>query len=75
MPRIERMGGKPIEGARSRLQDMGGGPIEQMGQAVDMVKDLSGAGKPCPEAGYCDSATAIHHIRPASWLPRAVYDG
>lgn len=49
MLRIERMKDKPIEEARSRLQNMGGGSIEQMGQIIDMAKDL-------PGAGYCDGA-------------------
>lgn len=46
---------KPIEEARSRLQNMDGGPIEQMGRAIDMVEDLSEAEKSRLEAGYYDS--------------------
>lgn len=56
MQRIERMEDKPIEEARSRLQDMDGGSIEQMGQIIDMIEDLSEAEESHLEAEYCDSA-------------------
>ena len=56
MQRVKRMKGKPIEGARSRLQDMDGGSIGQMGQIIDMIEDLSEAEKSRLEAEYHDSA-------------------
>ena len=46
---------KLIEEAQSRLQNMDGGSIEQMGQIIDMIKDLSEAEKSCLEAEYYDS--------------------
>lgn len=55
MQRIKRMKDKPIEEAQSRLQDMDGGSIGQMGQTIDMAKDLSEAERSCLEAEYCDS--------------------
>lgn len=45
MQRIKRMKDKLIEEAQSRLQNMDGGSIEQMGQIIDMIKDLSEAEK------------------------------
>ena len=54
--RIERMRDEPIEGAQGRLQDMDGGSIGQMGRIIDMIEDLSEAGKSCLEAEHCDSA-------------------
>lgn len=54
MHRIERMKEKLIEEAQSRMQNMDGGSIEQMGQIVDMIKDLSEAEKACLEAEYYD---------------------
>ena len=56
MRRIERMEDKPIEEAQSRLQNMDGGSIEQMGRIIDMIEDLSEAGKSRLEAEHCDSA-------------------
>ena len=55
MHRIKRMKEKLIEEAQSRMQNMDGGSIEQMGQIVDMIKDLSEAEKACLEAEYYDS--------------------
>lgn len=52
---IKRMKDKLIEEAQSRLQNMDGGSIEQMGQIIDMIKDLSEAEKSCLEAEYYDS--------------------
>lgn len=54
MQRIKRMKEKLIEEAQGRMQNLDGGSIGQMGQIVDMVKDLSEAGKACLEAGYYD---------------------
>ena len=54
MHRIKRMKEKLIEEAQSRMQNMDGGSIEQMGQIVDMIKDLSEAEKACLEAEYYD---------------------
>lgn len=54
MQRIKRMKDKLIEEAQSRLQNMDGGSIEQMGQIIDMIKDLSEAEKSCLEAEYYD---------------------
>lgn len=51
MQRIKHMKDKLIEEAQSRLQNMDGGSIEQMGQ----IKDLSEAEKSCIEAEYYDS--------------------
>lgn len=55
MHRIKRMKEKLIEEAQSRMQSMDGGSIEQMGQIIDMIKDLSEAEKSCLEAEYYDS--------------------
>lgn len=55
MQRIKRMKDKLIEEAQNRLQNMDGGSIEQMGQIIDMIKDLSEAEKACLEAEYYDS--------------------
>lgn len=55
MRRIRRMKDKLIEEAQSRLQIMDGGSVEQMGQLIDMIKDLSEAEKSCLEAEYYDS--------------------
>lgn len=54
MHRIKRMKEKLIEEAQSRMQNMDGGSIEQMGQIIDMIKDLSEAEKACLEAEYYD---------------------
>ena len=54
MQRIKRMKEKLIEEAQGRMQNMDGGSIEQMGQIVDMIKDLSEAEKACLEAEYYD---------------------
>lgn len=55
MHRIKKMKEKLIEEAQSRMQNMDGGSIEQMGQIVDMIKDLSEAEKACFEAEYYDT--------------------
>lgn len=55
MQRIKRMKDKLIEEAQSRLQNMDGGSIEQMGQIIDMTKDLSEAERSRLEAEYYDS--------------------
>lgn len=55
MHRIKKMKEKLIEEAQNRMQNMDGGSIEQMGQIVDMIKDLSEAEKACLEAEYYDS--------------------
>lgn len=55
MHRIKKMKEKLIEEAQSRMQNMDGGSIEQMGQIVDMIKDLSEAEKACLEAEYYDT--------------------
>lgn len=55
MHRIKKMKEKLIEEAQSRMQNMDGGSIEQMGQIVDMIKDLSEAEKACLEAEYYDA--------------------
>ena len=55
MHRIKAMKEKLIEEAQNRMQNMDGGSIEQMGQIVDMIKDLSEAEKACLEAEYYDS--------------------
>ena len=52
MHRIKKMKEKLIEEAQSRMQNMDGGSIEQMGQIIDMIKDLSEAEKACLEAEY-----------------------
>lgn len=54
MQRIKRMKEKLIEEAQGRMQNMDGGSIEQMGQIVDMIKDLSEAEKACLETEYYD---------------------
>lgn len=55
MHRIKKMKEKLIEEAQNRMQNMDGGSIEQMGQIVDMIKDLSEAEKACLEAEYYDT--------------------
>ena len=55
MHRIKKMKEKLIEEAQNRMQNMDGGSIEQMGQIVDMIKDLSEAEKACLEAEYYDA--------------------
>lgn len=55
MHRIIEMKDKLIEEARSRMQNMDGGSIEQMGQIIDMIKDLSEAEKACLEADYYEA--------------------
>ena len=55
MHRIKAMKEKLIEEAQNRMQNMDGGSIEQMGQIVDMIKDLSEAEKACLEAEYYDT--------------------
>ena len=55
MHRIKKMKEKLIEEAQSRMQNMDGGSIEQMGQIVGMIKDLSEAEKACLEAEYYDT--------------------
>ena len=54
MQRIKRMKDRLIKEAQSRLRNMDGGSIEQMGQIIDMIKDLSEAEKSCLEAEYYD---------------------
>lgn len=55
MHRIAKMKDKLIQEAMSRMESMDGGSIEQMGQIVDMIKDLSEAEKYCMEADYYDT--------------------
>lgn len=55
MHRIYEMKNKLIEEARNRMENMDGGSIEQMGQIIDMIKDLSEAEKACFEADYYES--------------------
>lgn len=86
--RIKRKKDKLIEEARNRLQNMDGGSIEQMGQIIDMIKDLSEAEKACLEAEYYDSVIDAMengqrygyddqggNTGGAPRLPRAVSDG
>lgn len=69
MQRIKRMKDKLIEEAQNRLQNMGGGSIEQMSQIIDMIKDLSGAEKSCLEAetettyGICERLACLYTVR------------
>lgn len=55
MHRIKKMKEKLIEEAQNRMDNLDGGSIEQMGQIIDMIKDLSEAEKACLEAEYYDS--------------------
>lgn len=55
MHRIAKIKEKLIQEAISRMESMDGGSIEQMGQIVDMIKDLSAAEKYCLEADYYDA--------------------
>lgn len=55
MHRIAKMKDKLIEEARSRMENLDGGSIEQMGQIIDMIKDLSEAEKACLEADYYEA--------------------
>ena len=55
MHRIKKMKDQLIEEAQGRMQNIDGGSIEQMGQIIDMIKDLSEAEKACLEAEYYDT--------------------
>ena len=55
MHRITRMKDRLIEEAQSRMENLDGGSIEQMGQIIDMIKDLAETEKACMEADYYDS--------------------
>lgn len=55
MHRIKQMKDKLIKEAQNRMENLDGGSIEQMGQIVDMIKDLSEAEKACLEAEYYDT--------------------
>lgn len=55
MHRIQEMKDKLIREAQSRMEQMDGGSIEQMGQIIDMIKDLSEAEKSCLEAEYYEA--------------------
>ena len=55
MHRIKSMKEKLIKEAQNRMDNLDGGSIEQMGQIIDMIKDLSEAEKACLEAEYYDT--------------------
>lgn len=55
MHRIIKMKDRLIEEAQSRMDNLDGGSIEQMGQIIDMIKDLAETEKACLEADYYDS--------------------
>lgn len=55
MHRINVMKDKLIKEAQNRMDNLDGGSIEQMGQIIDMIKDLSEAEKACLEAEYYDT--------------------
>ena len=55
MHRIKAMKDKLIKEAQNRMDNLDGGSIEQMGQIIDMIKDLSDAEKACLEAEYYDT--------------------
>lgn len=55
MHRITRMKDRLIEEAQSRMENLDGGSIEQMGRIIDMIKDLAETEKACMEADYYDS--------------------
>lgn len=55
MHRITKMKDQLIEEAQSRMENLDGGSIEQMGQIIDMIKDLAETEKACMEADYYDS--------------------
>lgn len=55
MHRIKAMKDKLIKEAQNRMDNLDGGSIEQMGQIIDMIKDLSEAEKACLEAEYYDT--------------------
>lgn len=55
MHRIKSMKDKLIKEAQNRMDNLDGGSIEQMGQIIDMIKDLSEAEKSCLEAEYYDT--------------------
>lgn len=55
MHRIKQMKEKLIKEAQNRMDNLDGGSIEQMGQIIDMIKDLSEAEKACLEAEYYDT--------------------
>ena len=55
MHRISKMKDRLIEEAQSRMENLDGGSIEQMGQIIDMIKDLAETEKACMEADYYDS--------------------
>lgn len=55
MQRLHTMKDKLIKEAQNRMDNLDGGSIEQMGQIIDMIKDLSEAEKACLEAEYYDT--------------------
>lgn len=55
MQRLHVMKDKLIKEAQNRMDNLDGGSIEQMGQIIDMIKDLSEAEKACLEAEYYDT--------------------
>ena len=55
MHRITKMKDRLIDEAQSRMENLDGGSIEQMGQIIDMIKDLAETEKACMEADYYDS--------------------
>ena len=55
MQRLHMMKDKLIKEAQNRMDNLDGGSIEQMGQIIDMIKDLSEAEKACLEAEYYDT--------------------
>ena len=55
MHRITKMKDRLIEEAQSRMENLDGGSIDQMGQIIDMIKDLAETEKACMEADYYDS--------------------
>ena len=55
MHRIAHIKEKLIQEAQNRMENLDGGSIEQMGQIIDMIKDLAETEKACMEADYYDS--------------------
>ncbi len=75
MHRIKNMKDKLIEEAQGRMQNMDGGSIEQMGQIIDMIKDLSEAEKACLEAEYYDTVIDAMDDGDRYGYDRYGYDG
>ena len=74
MHRIAKMKDKLIHEAMNRMESMDGGSIEQMGQIIDMIKDLSEAERACVESDYYETITDAMD-EPYGYMPPRYYQG